>query len=227
VQVPPLWRAALGESTCFNLTMGRRISIAGAAIAISLLAAACDTSSSHAVPTLGKSLRSVETVFAGQGVEHCVDSDTQAGVPPLVRKSLQNLSPGKYSKTCVEGSATQSPFNLSIGGPAMTDQVSLVSIECTMGVYTYGSGVAQFESRATVQQVDNLILATAQAVAPSSVSWLRSILPADVTSPIVTSVTANRTFGSAKVGISVAGGTQNQDVYFQIEAKNYAPITLP
>ncbi len=220
-------RQCPAESTCFNLPMRRRISITGAAIAVALLVAACGASSSNTVPTLGANLRSVESVFAGQGVEHCGDSDTQAGIPPLVRKSLQNLSPGTYSDTCIEGNVTSSPFNLDVAGPAGTNQVSLVSIECTMGVYMYGSGVAQFESRATVQQVDRLILATAAAVVPSSVSWLRSILPADVTSPIMTSATANRTFGSAKLGFSAAAGTQNQDVYLQIEAKNYEPIALP
>jgi hypothetical protein len=94
-----------------------------------------------------------------------------------------------------------------------------------MGAYTYGGGVAHYEDRATIPQAESLILAAAGRVVPSSVSWLRSILPSDVTSPIVHDVTAGRKLGSAKVALGT--GSTNEAVFFQIEAKNYAPITLP
>jgi hypothetical protein len=97
--------------------------------------------------------------------------------------------------------------------------VNFLSVEATMGVYMYGSGVAQFVGRASVQEVDSLMLATAEAVAPSSVGWLRSVVLSDVASPIVTSATASQTFGSTRLEFAAAAGTQNQDVFLQIETR--------
>jgi hypothetical protein len=205
--------------------------MAGAAMGIvAFFVAACG---SPPVATLGESLGSVESIFADHGVGHCFDTYTDE--PPLVEKSLQKLSPDEYSESCVEGSETPSsidseisaPFNLEIVGPLGTKKVSFVSIESNMGTYMYGSGVAQYESRAPVPQVDSLMLATAQALAPSAVAWLRSILPSDVTSPVSTSVTANKRFGPVKLGFSTAPGPQQEDVFLWIETKDYVAITNP